>query len=152
MLDACTASSHKAPSPAKHSPAPAWHPEKDCSFQLRASPQHFLQPCGSGFGTCLALKHLLKIKSCSCQLRKQLQCMSNTQVSSASSFPLVGLRGRYVIFSGNTKYRSQNNKKAQNQIQTPKKSKAVMTCNFIAPFHSNHSSDPSRVVLASVQG
>lgn len=125
VLDACTASAHKAQSPTKHSPAPAWHPEKDCSLQQRASPQHFPQPCSSG--TCLAPKHLLKIKSCSCRLRKQLQRMSKTRVSAASSFPLVGLRGRYVILSRNTKYRSHN-KKAQNQIQTPKKSKvAVMT-------------------------
>lgn len=127
VLDACTASANKAPSPTKRPPAPAWHPGKDCSLQQRAPPQCFPQPCGSGFGTCLDLKHLLEIKSRSCQLRKQLLRMSKTRVTAASSFPLIGLRGTYVIFSGNTKYRSQNNKKAQNQTQTPKKSKATVT-------------------------
>lgn len=72
--------------------------------------------------------------------------MGKTQVTVASSLPLVGLGDRYVILGGMHRRKLQNNKKAQNQNQTPKKPRAaVMKQQF-------YSSLPLQAVSRPLQG
>lgn len=63
---------------------------------------HCPQPCGSVFGVCLALKCLLRVKCCFCQLSMQLQHTWKRHGDCCEQFPIGRTRGRSVIFSGNT--------------------------------------------------